>query len=97
MLPVLRILSLQSSTCLNGFGNLLGICCLCKLQQTYTSGLRTASESGVRFSYKNDEGFVSMFRGAVGSVGDEETSSAHDLKEDSRGLLSRGEALIVII
>ena len=51
----------------------------------------------MRFSYKNDEGFVSMFRGAVGSVGDEETSSAHDLKEDSRGLLSRGEALIVII
>ena len=97
MRPVLRILSLQRSTCLNGFGNRLGICCPCKLQQTYTSGLRTASESGVRFSYKNDEGFVSMFRGAVGSVGDEETSSAHDLKEDSRGLLSRGEALIVII
>ena len=97
MLLVLRILSLQRSTCLNGSGNRLGICCPCKLQQTYTSGLRTASESGVRFSYKNDEGFVSMFRGAVGSVGDEETSSAHDLKEDSRGLLSRGEALIVII
>ena len=51
----------------------------------------------MRFGYKNDEGFVSVFRGAVGSVGDEETASAHDLKEDYRGLLSRGEALIVII
>ena len=96
MLPALRIPSLQRSTCLNSFPKRLRH--MLSLQTTtYTSGRRTASESGVRFSYKNSENFVSVFRGAVGSVGDEETASAHDLKEDSRGLLSRGVALIMII
>ena len=57
--------------------------CPPKLQQTYTPGLRTASESDVRFSYKSEEGFISTLVWAAPSVGDEETPSAHDLKDDS--------------